>query len=125
MPTPEQLAREQIDAQLGAAGWVVQDYADLDLTAGRGIAIREFPLGRGFGTADYLLYGDRKALGTVEAKKEGETLTGVEVQSEKYASGLPAGVPAWRRPLSFLYQSTGVETRFTNALDPDPRSRGV
>lgn len=125
MPTPEQLAREQIDAQLIAAGWVVQDYGKMNLAAGRGVAIREFPLGRGFGTADYLLYGDRKALGIIEAKKEGDTLTGVEVQSEKYASGLPAGVPAWQRPLSFLYQSTGIETHFTNALDPDPRSRDV
>ncbi|MGV3722265.1 MAG: DEAD/DEAH box helicase family protein, partial [Actinomycetota bacterium] len=125
MPTPEQLAREQIDASLHAAGWIVQDYSRLNLAAGRGVAVREFPLGRGFGTADYLLYGDRKSLGTVEAKKEGDTLTGVEVQSEKYSAGLPPAVPAWRRPLPFLYQSTGVETRFTNTLDPDPRSRAV
>src|SRR5262249_31948203 len=34
-------------------------------------------------------------------------------------------LPACRRPLPFLYQSTGVETHFTNALDPDPRSRAV
>ena len=26
-------------------------------------------------------------------------------------------------PLPFLYESTGVETRFTNRLDPEPRSR--
>jgi hypothetical protein len=31
----------------------------------------------------------------------------------------------YRRPLPFLYQSTWVETRFTNLLDPDPRSRAV
>ena len=29
---------------------------------------------------DYLLYGDWKALGVVEAKKEGDTLTGVETR---------------------------------------------
>jgi type I restriction enzyme, R subunit len=125
MQTPEQRARQQIEAQLRAAGWTIQDVSAMNLTAGRGIAVREFPLSRGHGFADYLLYGDRKALGTIEAKKEGDTLTGVEVQSEKYATGLPTGVPAWQRPLSFLYQSTGVETRFTNALDPDPRSREV
>ena len=28
-------------------------------------------------------------------------------------------------PLPFIYESTGVETRFTNGLDPDPRSREV
>ena len=76
---------------------------------------------RGHGQADYLLYGDRKALGVVEAKKVGATLTGVEAQTEKYSTGLPRGLPAWHDPLPFLYQSTGVETRFTNALDPEPR----
>lgn len=63
----------------------------MNLAAGRGIAIREFPLVKAYGTADYMLYGDRKALGTVEAKKEGETHTGVEVQSEKYSVGLLVG----------------------------------
>jgi len=123
--TPEDRAREQIEQQLIAAGWVVQDAKALNLIAGRGIAVREFPLASGHGEADYLLYGDRKALGVIEAKKEGDTLTGVEVQTEKYGTGLPSTLPAWQRPLSFLYQSTGVETRFTNALDPDPRSHPV
>jgi type I site-specific restriction endonuclease len=27
MPTPEQLAREKIDSQLAACGWIVQDRA--------------------------------------------------------------------------------------------------
>ena len=123
--TPEQQAREQIESQLFAAGWIIQDSTDINLTAGPGIAIREFQLGRGFGAADYLLYANRKAIGVVEAKKEGDTLTGVEVQTEKYSAGLPEKLPAWQRPLAFLYQSTGVETRFTNCLDPDPRSRPV
>jgi len=104
---------------------VIQDRGELNLAAGRGIAVREFPLLRGHGAADYLLYVDRQAAGVVEAKQEGETLTGVEVQSEKYSTGLPERLPAWHRPLPFLYQSTGVETHFTNLLDPDPRSRDV
>ncbi len=123
--TPEDRAREQIEQQLQAAGWLVQDARAINLAAGRGVAVREFPLASGHGEADYLLYADRKALGIIEAKKEGDTLTGVEVQTEKYGAGLPVSLPAWQRPLSFLYQSTGVETRFTNALDPDPRSRPV
>jgi len=109
--TPEQRAREQIETQLTAAGWLIQDSSHINLTAGPGIAIREFQLGRGFGAADYLLYANRKAIGVVEAKKEGDTLTGVEVQTEKYSAGLPSTLPAWRRPLPFGYQSTGVETR--------------
>jgi type I restriction enzyme, R subunit len=61
----------------------------------------------------------------VEAKKEGSTLTGFEGQTAKYGEGLPSHVPAPRRPLPFLYQSTGVETRVTNLLEPDARSRNV
>ena len=74
---PEQRARREIDKNLAAASWLVQSRQDLDLTAGRGIAVREFQMKSGFGFADYLLYLDRKAVGAVEAKPEG-TLTGVE-----------------------------------------------
>ncbi len=122
---PEDHARENIDRQLAAAGWIVQDPNAVDLQAGRGIAVREFPLARGHGKADYLLYVDRKAAGAVEAKKEGTTLSAVEIQADKYSQGLPANLPAALRPLPFLYQSTGVETRFTSLLDPEPRSRDV
>jgi type I restriction enzyme R subunit len=122
--TPEQRARRDIDADLTAAGWLVQDRDALDLTAARGIAVREFPMKSGFGFADYLLYLDRKAAGAVEAKPQG-TLTGVEAQSAKYAAGLPDNLPAHRRPLPFLFESNGSVTFFTNGLDPVPRSRQV
>ncbi len=122
--TPEQKARRTIDANLAAAGWLVQERDDLDLTAGRGIAVCEFPLKPGFGFADYLLYLDRKAIGAIEAKAEG-TLTGVEAQSAKYAAGLPDNLPAHSRPLPFLFESNGVVTQFTSGLDPVPRSRPV
>ncbi len=121
--TPEELAREQIDRMLEESGWVVQDLAEANVSAGRGVAIRSFPLRSGHGFADYLLYVDGKAAGVVEAKRQGSTLTGVEVQSGKYSEGLPAGFPAHVRPLPFCYESTGIETRFTNGLDPEPRSR--
>src|SRR5471032_2205484 len=122
--TPEQKARQEIDAKLVASGWLVQNRDDLDLSAGRGIAVREFPMKSGFGFADYLLYLDRKALGAVEAKAEG-TLAGVEAQSAKYAAGLPDNLPAHHRPLPFLFESNGAVTYFTNGLDPLPRSRRV
>jgi type I restriction enzyme R subunit len=125
MERPEEKARREIDQSLAEAGWLVQSLGDLNIHAARGVAVREFPLGRGHGFADYLLYVNGKAVGAVEAKKKGETLTGVEVQTEKYSVGLPPTVPAHQRPLPFLYQSTGVETRFTNMLDPEPRSRRV
>ncbi|MFA9479348.1 type I restriction-modification enzyme R subunit C-terminal domain-containing protein [Phycisphaerales bacterium AB-hyl4] len=123
MPTPEGAARQQIDRQLEAAGWRVQDHGAMNLSAGPGVAVREFPLKTGF--ADYLLYADGRAIGVVEAKPEGHTLTGVETQSLKYTTNLPDGLPHYHLPLPFSYESTGVETQFTNALEPDARSRGV
>ena len=122
--TPEQRARREIDRSLTAAGWLVQSADDLDLTAGRGVAVREFQMKSGFGFADYLLYLDRKALGAIEAKPEG-TLSGVEPQSAKYAVGLPDNLPAHKRPLPFLFESNGSVIYFTNGLDPRPRSRQV
>jgi type I restriction enzyme R subunit len=121
----EHEARAEIDKLLSLAGWRVANVENADIHANRGVAIREFPLKTGHGFADYLLYVDGKACGVIEAKKQGTTLTGVEIQSSRYAQGLPTTLPAWRRPLPFLYESTGVETHFTNGLDPDPRARNV
>lgn len=87
MTTPEQLARHNIDRMLELAGWGVQDMKDLDFRASRGVALREYPLKAGF--ADYMLFVDRQAVGIVEAKKEGTTLSGVDTQSKKYLDGLP------------------------------------
>jgi len=122
--TPEQQAREQIDAQLTASGWAVQDYKAFNPSAARGIALREVPLKSG--RCDYLLLVDRNALGVVEAKKEGMTLSTVAEQSAHYGENLPDFIQAIAPgSLPFLYESTGVETFFRDERDPDPRSRHV
>jgi type I restriction enzyme R subunit len=122
---PEDKARKSIDQLLVAAGWVIQDTNEANVAACRGVAIREFPLNSGYGFADYLLYVDGAPAGVIEAKKEGETLSGYEIQTEKYSVGLPDVLKPYRKPLPFCYQSTGVETRLTNLLEPDARSRPV
>jgi type I restriction enzyme R subunit len=121
----EAKARVVIDQMLIAAGWAVQDYAKVVLNAARGVAVREFPMAPGHGTADYLLFIDGRAAGVIEAKRMGIPLIGVEWQSAKYTSGVPDAVKAHRTPLPFAYESTGVDTRFTNGLDPEPKSRRV
>ena len=121
MPTPEGLARKNIDTQLNACGWVVQDRAATNLFVNRGVAVREFPTSSG--EADYVLFVDKKAVGVIEAKPEGTTLSAVSEQAGRYSVGLPQTIPHVTLPLPFLYESTGVETYFCDQRDPDPRSR--
>ena len=85
---PEDRARANIDRLLTAAGWIIQNRDSIDMEAGRGIAIREFPLSPGHGFADYLLYVEGYAAGVVEANKAGVPLIGVEIQTAKYSVGL-------------------------------------
>jgi type I restriction enzyme R subunit len=122
--SPEDQAREKIDALLTQAGWTLQDYKAVDLSAARCIAIREVRLKKG--RCDYLLLIDRKPVGIIEAKKVGVTLSSVADQSGRYAENLPdflRGNLTGRLP--FLYESTGIETFFRDERDPHPRSRRV
>ena len=119
MPTPEELARQKIDALLDQCGWAVQDKGAANLAASRGVALRELSFKTG--EPDYTLFVDGKAIGTVEAKPEGHSLIGVEEQSEKYVKGVPFGIPAWRSPLPFSY---GVH-RHRDALHQPARSRAA
>src|SRR6266404_7736714 len=124
MQSPEELAREKIDKLLTDCEWTIQNRSTINFSAARGIAIREALL-KARDEVDYLLFVDGKAIGTVEAKPEGHTLVGVEEQSDKYGKGLLDIYPKWRDPLPFAYESTGIETRFTNRLDSSPSSRDV
>lgn len=120
---PEEAAREAIDVKLTEAGWCVQSYDAMNLGAGPGLAVTEFPGANG--PADYLLYVDAKAIGVVEAKPVGYTLKGVEGQSASYAEGLDKSLPVWDTPLPFAFESTGEVTQFTNWLEPHARNREV
>ena len=119
----EARAREDIDKMLSECGWIVQDYKMMDLSASRGVAVREFPLLTGI--ADYLLFIDREACGVLEAKRVGIPLGGVADQSIKYVGGLPDDIPSYGNPLPFAYNSTGKETSFVDMRDPRPRSRRI
>jgi type I restriction enzyme R subunit len=121
--TPEQKAREEIDRQLTRAGWVLQNLSDLNLHAGLGVAVREVQ-SKG-GPADYMLFVEGKALGIVEAKKVGVTLSVVAEQSARYSTAKDFIPQRWADPLPFTYESTGIETNFRDLRDPDSRSRPV
>jgi type I restriction enzyme R subunit len=119
--TPEEIARKDIDRLLTQAGWDIQDRSRLNLGAKLGVAVREFPTQKG--PADYMLFVDRKAVGVVEAKPAGTTLSGVAEQSGKYITSTDPNLPKVDEHLPFAYESTGAETFFRNERDPQPRSR--
>ena len=121
---PEQKARDTIDQILDQAGWKVQSKNKIDFSVGFGIAIREYQTDAGL--ADYVLFIDKNPVGVIEAKPEdwGQQITTVEDQSGGYA----AAKLKWlnnKESLPFIYESTGVVTRFTDARDPKPRSREI
>src|SRR5688572_29380931 len=110
---PEQIARDKIDALLREAGWVVQPAKKIDFSAAVGIAVREYQTD--VGPVDYALFVDKKAVGVIEAKPEdwGHKITTVEEQSGGYAAAKLKWVSN-SQPLPFVYESTGVITRFTD-----------
>jgi len=120
---PEQKARDLIDVALIQAGWLIQDKNKLNLSAGQGIAVREYLTD--IGPADYVLFVNKKPAGIIEAKRaeEGVHLTIHEDQSEGYASAKLKYLNNEKLP--FVYESTGDLTRFTDFRDPKPRSRPV
>lgn len=122
--TPEEIARDQIDRLLDQSGWKVQSKKNIDFTAGVGVAVREYVTD--IGEADYILFVEGTPVGVVEAKKEeeGYHLTVVETQSREYATSQLKWVKN-KKPLPFVYESTGTITRFTDYRDPKPRSRQV
>ncbi len=119
---PEQKSRDKIDLMLNQAGWVIQSKNRVNLSAAQGVAVREYQTD--IGRADYVLFVDRKPVGVIEAKEEeeGQRLTVVEEQSSGYAQAT-LKYNLNKEPLPFVYESTGVLTRFTDYRDPKPRSR--
>jgi type I restriction enzyme R subunit len=121
---PEQIARDNIDKLLSQAGWIIQNKNKIDFNEGIGQAVREYQTD--VGPADYVLFVNRKPVGVIEAKKEdlAHNITTVEEQTAGYAAAKLKWIKG-NEPLPFLYESTGVITRFTDSRDPKPRSREV
>ena len=122
--TPEERARQQIDEKLVKAGWIVQSMKDVTISAGLGVAVREFPTSTG--PVDYALFVDGTPVGVIEAKPDeaGEHLTTVETQSGRYANSSFKWVKSDYK-VRFAYEATGKLTRFTDYADEKYRSRTI
>ena len=118
--TPEQEARDRIDEKLYKAGWHIQNKNEINFNAGLGIAIREYQTE--VGPVDYALFINRAPVGVIEAKREeeGQRLSLVEEQSGEYAASKLKYFN--NELLPFVYESTGLITRFTDNRDPKPRA---
>ena len=120
---PEQIARDNIDKQLTACGWIIQDIKHINLHCGIGIAVKEYLTD--VGPADYVLFIEGKPCGVIEAKREDEgyRIETHENQTEGYATAKLKHLK--NEPLPFVYISTGEITRSTDFTDPKPRARDV
>lgn len=120
---PEQIARDFIDKQLVACGWVVQSKSKINLSENLGVAVREYTTD--VGPADYVLFVDGKPVGVIEAKREeeGHKMTVHEDQAEDYAAAKLKYLKTEKLP--FVYLSTGEVTSLTDFRDPKPRARNV
>ena len=120
---PEQIARDNIDKQLTACGWIIQSIKQVNLNAGIGVAVKEYLTD--VGPADYVLFVEGKPCGVIEAKREeeGHRMNVHEGQGEEYANAKLKHLK--NEPLPYVYISTGEVTRFTDFTDPKPRAREV
>lgn len=120
---PEQIARDKIDLQLAACGWIVQDVKNINLNAATGIAVKEYLTD--VGPADYVLFVDGKPCGIIEAKREEEAhrINVHEDQTEGYATAKLKHLK--NEPLPYTYISTGEIIKFADYSDPKPRSREI
>lgn len=123
--SPEEKARIEIDQQLNASGYVVQDMSELNLYAGKGVVVREYPTDTG--EVDYLIFINQQPVGIIEAKSitKGEKLiTEVEDQTRRYVNSKFLYFNK-NVDIRFVYESTGEITRFTDYNDIKFRSREI
>lgn len=122
--TPEQEARIVIDEKLKMSGWQVQNVNQLNLLAGLGVAVREFPTSTG--PVDYVLFINGEPVGVIEAKKSsaGENITVVEKQSSRYANSTFKWINR-DHSIRFAYEATDKLVKFTDYKDIKYRSRKV
>lgn len=120
--TPEQEARIVIDEKLKMSGWQVQNVNQLNLLAGLGVAVREFPTSTG--PVDYVLFINGEPVGVIEAKKSsaGENITVVEEQSSRYANSTFKWINR-DHSIRFAYEATDKLVKFTDYKDIKYRSR--
>jgi type I restriction enzyme, R subunit len=81
---PEKRTCTESARLLAVAGWAVHPFAETNINVSQRVVLRKFQFMESHGDADCMLYVDGRATGAIEVKKQAHTLTGVEIQSDKY-----------------------------------------
>lgn len=97
----EQEARETFHRLLAGTGWVLEDFKASEFHAVRDVATRAFVVDPVHGIADHRLEIDGTAAGVIQAKKQGNTLIGVQPQLCRCAKDRPTSLCAWRRRAAY------------------------
>ena len=121
---PEEKARLIIDEKLVQSGYIVQDFSELDLSAGLGVVVREYATSSG--PADYLIFIDKKPVGIIEAKAhdKGALLLSTAEQTKRYAESKLKYIKG-SVDIRFAYEATDVLTYFCDYHDEEYSSREV
>lgn len=121
---PEEKARLVIDKKLIQAGWQIQDMEEINLRAGLGVAVREYPTDTG--EVDYALFVNGVPCGIIEAKRseEGHRLSVHEAQTDGYADSKFKHIKR-DVDIRFVYEATDKIIHFTDYKDIDYRPREV
>jgi type I restriction enzyme, R subunit len=101
----------------------VQSRGEMDLGAGLGVAVREFPTASEL--LDYALFVGGELCGVIEAEPAGETLSKLAQPAAREMVDA-ADHLSWREAHArFAYVATTAELLFRDHADPAPRSRHV
>ena len=109
--------RIEIDANLEAADWAIQDKERLNLFEKLGVAVREMDTDTG--PVDYMLFVDGKACGNMEAKREGTSLNGVAEQPARFARSQIKFIERWlpdEEAFSFLQADSAREEGYVEQI---------
>jgi type I restriction enzyme, R subunit len=115
--------RTQIDASLAAAGWIVQSRDQMDLGAGLGVAVPEFPTASG--PVDYALFVGGDLCGVIAAKPAGAVLSGFADEAAGDIADVPGHLVRRDGQARFEYVASSGELLFRDKADPAPRARRV
>jgi type I restriction enzyme R subunit len=100
---PEDNARQIIDQTFESAGWIVQNFKAINLSAGAGVAVDDYPSDKeaytkdmGRPQADYLLFVEREPVGMIEAKRDEKGENPTELYNDEPAGMLLKRIRAMR-----------------------------